>query len=169
MFKYFVKSVFLALLALPLIALAEEERDLSFIDGIWQSYGPVPGSIEDGVIEPLNKYYSLHYDKDSQTLVFVDLPTIDEQDIPVLMASFVGKEETDPVSGAKYFGLDMVAYDKDIAVSKVYPYHRLHVIFHSETEAEVIRWTRLIMLADGYWMMRKIFRREPKSNTPPSE
>lgn len=158
MFKCFVNSVFLALLTLPLIVLAEEERDLSFIDGIWQSYGTVPGAIEDGVVEPLNRYYSLHYDKNSQTLVFVDLPTIDEQNIPVLMASFIGKEEIDPGSGTKYFGLDMVAYDEVIGASKEYPYHRLHVIFHSETQAEVIRWSPLIMFADGNWVMRKIFK-----------
>ena len=117
MYKYFIKSAFLALLALPLTALAEEERDLSFVDGIWQRYGPPPGQIEDGVIEPENKFYSLHYDQDSKTLLLIDLPTIDERDIPVLMASFIGKEETELVSGAKYFGLDMVAYDEAIFAS----------------------------------------------------
>jgi hypothetical protein len=159
MYKYFIKSVFLALLALPLTALAEEERDLSFIDGIWQRYGPPPGQIEDGVIEPENKFYSLHYDQNSKTLLLIDLPTIDEKDIPVLMASFIGKEETEPVSGTKYFGLDMVAYDEALFASKEYPYHRLHVFFHSETEAEVVRWERLLSFADdNNWMMRKIFR-----------
>ncbi|SDX89669.1 hypothetical protein [Nitrosomonas halophila] len=161
MYKYFIKSVLLALLVLPLTALAEEERDLSFIDGIWQSYGPPPGLIEDGVIEPENKFYSLHYDQNSKTLVLIDLPTIDEKDIPVLMASFIGKEETEPVSGTKYFALDMVGYDENIGVSKEYRLHRLHVIFHTETEAEVMRWSPLIMLADWNWMMRKVFRHKP--------
>lgn len=98
-------------------------------------------------------------------MVLVDLPTIDERDIPVLMASFIGQEETGPGTGTKYFALDMVGYDESIGLSKEYPLHRLHVIFHTETEAEVMRWSPLIMFADENWIMRKIFRHESKVNT----
>lgn len=94
------------------------------------------------------------------------MPTIDERDIPVLMASFIGQEETEPGTGTKYFALDMIGdYDESIGLSKEYPLHRLHVVFHTETEAEVIRWAPLIMFADGNWTMRKIFRHESKVNT----
>jgi hypothetical protein len=162
MIKYFINSFFLVLLVLPLGAVAEDNGDLGFIDGVWQIYG-LPHYQSEPAPEP-GKFFSLHYEQKSGVLVLVDLPSV-EQGHPVLMASYIGTKSpnnTIALGIDNSFLLDTVEFDTDIAKVKGIVKHRFWVIFTSDTEAVVITEYASPM-ADGAppaWWIRKIFKQE---------
>lgn len=85
------------------------------------------------------QYFSLHYEQKSDTLILVDLPSI-ERGHPTLMASYIGaRVPHNPIAlGVESsFSLDTVEFDPDIAKEKDIVKYQLSVIFTSDTEAVV--------------------------------
>lgn len=162
MIKHFINSLFLALLALPLVALAKDNSELGFIDGVWQIYGS-PHYQSEPAPEP-GQYFSLHYEQKSGLLVLVDLPSV-EQGHPILMASYIGaKEPHNPIAPGvdNSFLLDTVDFDEDIANEKRIFRYRFWVIFTSDTEA-IVSAEYFSSIVDGLppaWWIRKVFKQE---------
>jgi hypothetical protein len=145
MYKYFIRSMFLALLALPLAVSAEEERDLSFIDGIWQFIGfehlePKENS---------DRFFSLHYD--GNALVLVNFEYIKHFDNP-LAATFIGQGKT------REFLLEPLDSAPDLLFPSINIKHNLRVNFTSDTEADVTAIFDSPVITGATYKIRKIFK-----------